>query len=684
MSGAGLVSPLILAGSAAMLVAGGALFVISKGLVPLIGINFGKAFSKNGLFGASGQTGFLGGSKTNLEVIIESLRDSFALSPFTIPLVIAGSAAMILVGKALNSIAIGLVKFQELSKGINTASLALNIGFMTSVLSNTFSAIGNKYKGGFLFGSNPVADGINAVMGMGSALSSIATGMQNMANLRFPVEYDKDGNPTKFKSMDSDAPFKVATNAKLITGTLSTVFSAIGNKYKGGFLFGSNPVADGINAVRGIGSALVGIAMGFQSMANLNFPIAFDKDGKPTKFAKIDNLEASSQRVANNTKLIVSSLSSTFSKIGKGDTTSWWEASSFEKGVAVVNALGLPLKNLAIGVSQMADMKFANGYDKNGKATGWTSLSDMEPEALKKKIGSNTQCLIEALTDTFTAIGGGKAKSSSWWQGTTAFEKGIEVVNLIAEPYKKLGAAVKDLDSFNNINSVKIKTDLQNLIAGFTTVGESSDTTTLTNASKLAIAVGDTYTKMSKAIPAIAKAKMDTKTGDIFSNLLFGVVDKGEASIGYYNQMKMQHALASTYGKAGENFPKIQGAINSLDITKLTESRKMFEALAVLSKGGSPGDILAQMGESLESAMQRLANMLEEFKGSVEESGASNNMAFEGITNAVNSVGSAMTPMRDNVIASQSPIQFPTKMKVSLDQISIDALRDTGFGGGQS
>ena len=45
----------------------------------------------------------------------------------------------------------------------------------------------------------------------------------------------------------------------------------------------------------------------------------------------------------------------------------------------------------------------------------------------------------------------------------------------------------------------------------------------------------------------------------------------------------------------------------------------MFEALGVLSEGGEPSDILAAMGQSLESALDNLASMLEEFKQTVGE-----------------------------------------------------------------
>ena len=83
--------------------------------------------------------------------------------------------------------------------------------------------------------------------------------------------------------------------------------------------------------------------------------------------------------------------------------------------------------------------------------------------------------------------------------------------------------------------------------------------------------------------------------------------------------------------------PGITAAVNEMDMEKLVETRKMFEALGVLAKGGDPGDILASMGESLEAALQNLADMLTEFKGSVEEGVAAQGEATGGLTGAIKS-----------------------------------------------
>ena len=689
MGVAGLAAPFIVLGAGAMIIAGAATIVIAKGVAELNKLPIAEMFSGKGLFGDSGAKtkGFLGigggRAMTNMEVMFEAIANSFSLGPLQIAALYVTSPALILAGLALISIGKGLQEFQKIAAETDLALLGTNVEVVTTTLAKAFGAIGKEFPGGaaglFTNGSL-VSQGITSVMGMGDALTSIAIGMQNMANLRFPVKYDKNGKPIAFESMDSDAPARVAANTAIIVDALGMTFGAIGKKYpraKKGFIDalitgkGESAVEVGIASVSGMGSALTGIATGFQAMANLRFPIAWDADGKPTAYAEVGDLEEAAQRVADNTKLIVTSLSGTFAEIGAGKTSSWWQgATDFEKGVDVVAGLGTPLKNLAEGVINMADMKFPTGYDKDGKATGWINLSAMNPDDIKAKIGTNTQKLIEALTDVFTTIGGGKSKTSSWWQGATAFEKGIKVVTMIAEPYKKLAETVKSLSSFKDLDSIKVKGDLENLLAGFTKIGESTDPQTMNLAKLLAIAVGDTYEQMGKAIPAIssASAKVNLAGGELMSKLLFGQVDPGAAALGYYNQMNMQKALALSYGKAGENFPKIQGAINGLDITKLTESRKMFEALAVLSKGGSPGDILAKMGQSLEEAMQKLADILQEFKQTVEDQ----NDGDGGGTNPVGDGGGG----GDNKNNPKAPaVKFPDKMLVTLDQASISAIK---------
>jgi hypothetical protein len=764
-AGAGFAAPFIVIGAAAMGIAGLALLPIALGVLALSKLPIAEMFAPKGLFGDSGNVtkGFLGigggRAMTNMEVMFEAIANSFSLGPLQIAALYVTSPALIMAGVALITIAKGLQEFQKIAAATDLMLLGVNVTLITTILANAFGEIGKKFPGGAagLFTSGSfVSQGISSVMGMGEALTNIAMGMQNMANLKFPVKYDKDGKPTAYESMDSDAPARVAANTMTIVEGLSTVFGEVGKKYGvkksvADWLFGTSPKTDveiGIQSVMGMGGALTGIATGFQAMADLKFPIAWDKDGKPTAYAEVKDLAAAAQRVADNTRLIVTSLSSTFADIGKGQTSSWWGGDTdYEKGVSIVSGLGTPLKNLAEGVANMAEMKFATGYDKDGKATGWINLSAMSPDDIKAKIGTNTQKLIEALTSTFVAIGGGDAKESSWWQGATTFEKGVSIVNTLAKPYKtltetvnsvigfmdkkldvtKLGTVVQGLfstitnvgmldntqfwwgngrmksagetyesfagniensaDEILDVDAVKLKENMLQLFSVFTTIGGSADPALLNAAKLLAYAVGNTYDKMASSLPVVvgAASKFNPTTGGMVAQLLFGKVDTGNAMNGYNAQTKMQLALATTYGKAGENFPKISSAINALDITKLTESRKMFEALAVLSKGGAPGDILAAMGTSLEDALKNLAEMLDKFKTTVSEGNEAQSGILKEVGNAVTGVKNAVTGGGGGAKpgAKETPATLPSKFTVDISRESIAALKkSTNLGGG--
>ena len=97
----------------------------------------------------------------------------------------------------------------------------------------------------------------------------------------------------------------------------------------------------------------------------------------------------------------------------------------------------------------------------------------------------------------------------------------------------------------------------------------------------------------------------------------------------------MWKAIGNAMVQTKDSMPGITSAINEMDMEKLVESRKMFEALAVLGEGGDPGDILAAMGESLEEALQNLADMLGEFQSSVAENSASTGGALDGLKDGI-------------------------------------------------
>tara|TARA_Y100000287_G_scaffold182444_1_gene180001 strand:+ start:3167 stop:6409 length:3243 start_codon:yes stop_codon:yes gene_type:complete len=576
MAGAGAAAMFIIPGAAAMILAGGALIAIGAGMMVLRKLNFKEMTKSSGVLGDSGKKtkGFLGigggRPKTNMEVMFEAIAVSFMLNPFHVAAMYAGAPALIMAGGALLSIGAGIKSFMKIAESTDLPKLGTNVNLIVSALADNFARIGREYPGGG-------------------------------------------------------------------TGILGALFG-------GG---GGSVVAQGISAVSGMGRALTGIAKGVQSMANLKFPTGFDKDGNPTGFETID-VGTVVPGLIKNTKLLVAGLSEVFAEVGQSEAaqgSSWFTSSAYEKGIKVVKKMGTPLYNLAKGVQNMANLKFPTGYDKDGNATGYESIGSVG--ALIPKLTKNTKELILGLSQVFQEIGQGDAQTSSWWQGSTTFEKGIEVAGALGKPYEVLGKTIEHVTKIMDFDfdGAALKARTTAMVAAFLAMGMvvQGQDIDMDDAADFVQDVSKSYQSMSRSVPKMvsAIAEYDVEKGDMFATQMTMLTGGPQATV---EQMQARTALWKQIGKSvstsADNFPGITEAINDMDLAKLTESRQMFEALAVLSQGGEPTDILESMGESLEQALQNLADMLAEFKTTVGDGMAATAESGGLISGAIDGVKS--------------------------------------------
>ena len=611
----------IMKGAAAMILVGISLLIIAAGTAIM-----SKALGDNG-FTLIGQ----------IALLIGGLAIEMGLAGLAAPFIAAGAGALILAGVALLTIAAGIAVMNKLD--FKSGALA-----MSGQKTKEFSLFGMKFGGrpktnlevaleavGDAFMLSPLKIGAMylgapALLMAGLALLSIGAGIRSFQRI----------------AANADLP-TLGENVNKIVKALSETFAEVGKKYGGGgFMgFGGGDVYKGIQSTQGMGRALTGIAKGVQAMANLKFPTGFDKEGQPTGYETINLTEAIPNLLAN-TKEIIRALTGVFAEIGSKPEAqrSWFFGkSAVEKGIEMVAQFGMPLFNLAKGVQAMADLKFPTGFDKEGKPTGYETIKDLS--GIKKKIGNNTKLLIQALTDVFTTIGNDNPDaSSSWWQGSSAFEKGIEIVTTIAEPYKTLGDSVKGIiELVGKLDTKTFAGKVKDIINVFTQTEDDTDVMLIATRGLYAKRIGESFEKLGSSVPSITQALATFKAeqGRAFFGAFVGPVDEGNRANGYAQQNHMWKAIGSAMVKTKESMPGITSAVNEMDMDKLVESRKMFEALAVLGEGGDPGDILAAMGESLEEALNNLADLLTQFRGTVEEGVTAQTEATGGLLGAVQS-----------------------------------------------
>lgn len=611
MALAGVGAVLILPGAAAMVVAGLALISVSFGLSSLA-----KLFSGGGvddLLADSGHVteGFLGigGGRmmSNMEWLLQSLAYSFSINPIRTASMYASAPALILAGLSLVSIAKGIDEFQKIAQKTDLASLGENVATITGTLANVFGELGTKFPGGRkslynrIFGGgtqSPVADGISSVMGMGDALTSIAIGMQQMANLKFPTKYDKNGKAIEFETMSSDAPQKVANNTTMIVDSLAGIFGKIGNDpklgkggRKGFFarVFGGgsqSPVADGVSAVMGMGEAITGIAMGIQDMANLKFPTSYDpKTGKANAWETVD-ISSKIKDVGSNMRLILlgedggsGGLVGMFKSIGQanGPDKGLFTSTEYETGVRMVQGVGEPIKNLALGVQQMAEMRFATAWDpKTGKPTAWMDAKDM-PKKLKQ-VQDNIKLILigdgkenTGLVGIFKQIG---AQDDSGWFSASTIEDGARIAGMISKPIKEIATAAEAL---------------------------MSDKWTAEGASE----------KIKSIVGSLAET---TNAGDLFTvNPL--------KSTAYYLGKIAEHSdkfktFTDSYTQYVTDFIRYKDAVNEFDEDNLKLTTEMFQGLSYLAK---TEDAIENMADQLTGAIEKLAEMIANLGGTIAE-----------------------------------------------------------------
>ena len=687
LAGAG--AMFIIPGAAAMILAGGALLAIGKGLQALTKVDFatlGTIDSKGSKpFNYSGQDtkGFLGfgvRKKSNFEVAMESIADGLSLGPLSVIGIMAGAPTLLLAGGALIAISAGIRKFTEIAKDADLPALSGNVRLIVSGLADTFAEVGTKYPGGgssFLSmltgntsGQSVVAQGILAVSGMGKALTGIAKGVQAMALLKFPTGFDKDGNPTGFESIDltSAVPNLIANTRLIVTG-LSQAFAEVGESdaAQGGGWFSKSPYEKGVKVVKLMGEPLARLAEGVQAMANLKFPKGFDKDGNATGYESIGTVGSLVKKLKKNTKAMIIGLASTFEEVGKsgvGQDGGWFSASSFEKGVRITNQLGEPYQNLAGAVEDVAKITkgVADATEVREKVTAMIDAITGGPEAnpmfmtMKKslivaignaytKLGTAIPAIVQAIS-TFTVD---KAKAfSSIFGGESTPETFVPkqmMLMTLSKSYMRMAMAIPMIVA--SINTVQAE-QLDAFTAVYGGKMEMVEQEDLKTRARLFMAAGMSYEKIGNAAPQISSAvnAIEVEKAELFRGMFIGKVGLFKLK-GYQAQTELWNAIGMNMMTASTAMPTMAAGINAMDLEKLTETRQMFEALATLAGGGDgPDDILAKMGESLETALQNLTEMIETFRTTVETGNAETGGILES---AAGTIGGAVGAFRDAV-----------------------------------
>ena len=287
-----------------------------------------------------------------------------------------------------------------------------------------------------------------------------------------------------------------------------------------------------------------------------------------------------------------------------------------------------------------------------------------------EKIGTAVPLIVDAIgkftvdkAKAFASIFGGESPAE-------LFEQKSKFMISLTGSYLRMAMAIPLIvGSINTVQAEQL-TAFATIYGGPMTEVEES---TLNTRNKLFVAVGDSYEKIGTASGQITNAinAVDSEKLVEYKGLFVGRVSMLRPVAGYEAQTELWNAIGENSMTVSSSMPAVTEAINSMDMAKLVESRKMFEALGVLSNGGSASDILEKMGESLEDALNNLVEMLEQFKTAVGESVEGNQSVVEGVASTV---GGAVGAFRDAVTGGRSQkevVAAISKLKTALTSSGI-------------
>lgn len=546
---------MIVAGSAALSVAGLALSPIAKGVKAMMPVFKGSGWrdmiSTKGNPKSGGFMGIGATAQTNIQLLISSLGDAFKLGFGSIN-VGAGATAMIIVGNSLIKIGKGVADFM---KHKIDKKVAKNIATMVSSIAGAFGKIGKQYGGAGFFGlgAGPLYDGIQSTMGMGDALTSIAKGMKAVSVLRFPTYGDPNdpGKITEYITLDKSAMNTISANVAMMVESLAGAFGRVGrmfpNKPKSGlwgFLGGTdNPVKTGIQSVSGMGSALGGIAEGMKSFSTLKFH-KYDDPTKPEKITETIDLTKGNvlKGVTDNIVMMITSLAGGFATIGrrypKKKHKGWFGITYSTKGPVGVgieqsSGMGAVVAQIGAGLKDFSTLKFPV-YE----GTKIKEYIDLTKGNVLKKVTANIVDMILSLATGFGNVARRFPRKAykTWW-GATRYApdgkvgEGVKQSSGMGGVISELGKGLKD---FSTLRFPEYK---GKKLVGYTSLTSGGMKKVTANIVNMIVSLMDGFGRIGKKYPF---KRAPGLLGDL------GVMNTGDVGAGIGQATYLGKVLANT------------------------------------------------------------------------------------------------------------------------------------------
>ena len=360
--------------------------------------------------------------------------------------------------------------------------------------------------------NTPLGMTIAVTSRLSKVISSIARSVQTYANMKYPIEWDKEGNPTKYEKVSDSDVINAGNTVKSVVVTFAQALIDLYNEnpemFQDSSWFSNNvsntPLGMTIAVTSKLGKVISSIASSVQTYANMKYPIEWNKEGKPVKFEKLADSDVIN--AGNTVKSVVVTFAQALidlynEKPEMFQDNSWWHtnASKTPLGmvIGVTSKLGKVISNIAAGVETFANMKYPVKWDKEGKPIDFKLMGTKEIETARDNITNIVSVLGNALMqsyedhqDWYTQTGGflGLGKEDA------PFVRVVSCNLKLADVVSKIGSAVANIAKLQIPN----KWNEEGKVIGYETLSEKHFDMASESISKIVTTLGSALMKTFK------------------------------------------------------------------------------------------------------------------------------------------------------------------------------------------
>lgn len=444
------------------------------------------------------------------------------------------------------------------------------------------------------------------------------------------------------------------------------------------------------------------------SIANLTMPIEFDENGKPIGFKQIG--EDDFKKVSTNVEYMIDALKVAIDKIGQiGDT----KISNAKEISAMLTDILSPISTMVSVISNMANLKFATKWDKDGNPIEYEQLTDTKLSQVKANVALIVDTMVNAIASLSDKISVDEAQNNSIIMTLmgTCVEPVAGMVKTISDVAQGRIATEWDKDgnptkwmSFSDIDFNSVSANIQSCLTSYVNALKNSgleddssffgEDGPLAKAKKGIALIAEVTEPVSLMVDAVLKTQESASKYDLtklaFKDVLaqykegmkvFEDVDADSIkdTIQAYSSfnttldkiLKIDEKAVKNNKEFVDNNIKLLDKINTLKVDNIKGVTDMFAKMADFSKtiNGNFSKLAEAFSEELIKALNKLSDAIQ---GGFDTNVSVNTPAISSST-PVQNVKSAIKPEDiNNIIKSindlkdvlQKPIQVtnnPTK-----------------------